>query len=744
MIDKYNNIIEVDESSLPGILGNIVYIIPVEDGEPNKASFMQGFARSLIKNVSLIGLINTLPSDIWELSPSGQEIRLPRRMSGQAPVSWFGQSPRALTSMVTPVFAPFVVVFLGQNHNIETYQSWINAHPFPLTVVAETGGTIAYKDFSLDRLREAFLNICSTLEGQVHADSLAAVRQHIASWVKPKERELGYKVGAHNSIHPNILALHAAGFRDSMYGSFERINDGIGPYVEQIVRTTRSILDERKSVGEREANRYFRRPPSINLFAPAIYPHIREISLAEVPFSAEERKGFKVALRALEHQEGYAFEVKNEAQVKVLFGPNLNDKPQPHYLIQERAAELKLATECMGTLAASEISAVIRLPNAVNRTTGQVRHFAQQYHARHTSERKRAEVFQRVQNAITTSVPQEFLDFVEGADEGIRLISDAHLEWMNIRGLPLCIQKDVSRISVTPGNLFLEQVSSKTYRHITQADFSEILILSALQEIDPISKFFDIAIQVFAPHFSNRVRVRTVRVRNESDFIEALNTFEGAMMIFDGHGRHEQGQSAKLQLLDEEINIWQLQSREIRVPPIVVLSACDTHAADRNHASTANGFLSIGARTVLGSVFPIDAMDAATFIARLLYRVAEFVPSAQKQFSRSLTWMEIMGGMLRMQLLTDYCRQLEQRAIIDHTTYKEIHLKGNLAINSGKKWPFEVVISSLAKRGLKEELAWRELRVATANSTAISYLQLGRPETVIVHPDEGFPEKAKL
>ena len=115
------------------------------------------------------------------------------------------------------------------------------------------------------------------------------------------------------------------------------------------------------------------------------------------------------------------------------------------------------------------------------------------------------------------------------------------------------------------------------------------------------------------------------------------------------------------QLIEEKIDIWQLQRKRPRVPPIVVLSACDTHAADRNHASTANGFLSIGARAVLGSVFPIDAEDAASFVARLLYRIAKFIPSAQKQFNRSLTWMEIMGGMIRMQLLTDFCRLLKKK-----------------------------------------------------------------------------------
>ena len=213
-------------------------------------------------------------------------------------------------------------------------------------------------------------------------------------------------------------------------------------------------------------------------------------------------------------------------------------------MLLERAAELNLAAECVSTLTASEVSAVIWLPNAVNRTSGQVRQFAQQYHAKRTTERKRRDGFRKVQSAITESVPEEFHEFVEEAEDGIRLIADAHLEWMNVRGLPLCVQKDVTRIPVTPGNLFIEQVSPQQYLHLSMSDFEEILILSALQDNDRISQFFDIAIGCFEPYFKEKIRVRTERIRNEADLIEVLNSFEGALMIFDGHGGHEPGNAA--------------------------------------------------------------------------------------------------------------------------------------------------------------------------------------------------------
>jgi hypothetical protein len=96
--------------------------------------------------------------------------------------------------------------------------------------------------------------------------------------------------------------------------------------------------------------------------------------------------------------------------------------------------------------------------------------------------------------------------------------------------------------------------------------------------------------------------------------------------------------------------------------------------------------------------------------------------------------MEIVGGMIRMQLLTDFCRRLLEKKLIDHTTYREVHTAGNHAINGRTDWPFEAVVAHLVRSGLDENKAWQELRSAISNSTSISYLHLGRPETIIIHP----------
>ena len=155
-------------------------------------------------------------------------------------------------------------------------------------------------------------------------------------------------------------------------------------------------------------------------------------------------------------------------------------------------------------------------------------------------------------------------------------------------------------------------------------------------------------------------------------------------------------------------------SGRIRIPPIVILSACDTHAADRNHATTANGFLAMGTRAVLASVFPLDARSAALFTARLLYRIAAFIPTAVRVFDSALTWTEIISGMLRMQLLSDFREALTQRRSITDEQSLKLGVDGNMAINSRSPDPFAQITEMVAALGVDPAIIQQELQTAIA------------------------------
>lgn len=725
----------------------IFYIVIVPDGRPEHASIMQGFAPSLTQNARLVHAATFLPSTIYDLTKDGQETLIARRVAGQAPVNWFGQTPRAIRAVPLPPIAPFTLILLGPGQNPRDYDEWVASCVVPPTIVAEKGADLIYEKLDIEALRMRFLAVLDRMPTEIESDSIAEARHFLESWQEVPVRHIGYHVGGHNCITPNLMVLASAGYRNVVDHEFDDSERGNEPYIDQIVKTSRSVLELRAADGIRDMHRIFRPTLDLNLYAPAIYPHFFD---AAVPpgGTPDERKRFTLVREAMQRQIGYNFYNASESAKRALNNLDLKTgepiegiPPHPHFLMRIRRGELNIGTDAVAALAASEFAPVIRLPNDVNRTLGLVRSFAEQYRARGISPRKRMQAFRQVQERMTTAVPKEFVDLIRGADIGVRVIADAHVEWLDIDGLPLCIRKDTARIPVTPGNLFIDTIGMKPQIMLTPKELQHVLVISALKRDDPIAGMFDIAFDQFGKHWKDSLEVEYADVANADQLVDAINAFEGQVLIFDGHGAHRDGQAAVLYLRDEPIDVWSLRDRITRMPPIVLLSACDTHAADRNHATAGNGFLALEARAVLASVFPLFAPTAASFIARLLYRISAFVEVAIGLRQRSLTWLEIVSGMIRMQLLSDLNHALENANLINSAIYHDVGSRGNAAINGDHAEPFAEIRKMYEERGVPRADLERIFRLVIANSSAISYLHLGRPETILIDLPERIEQQ---
>ncbi|MBR0927602.1 CHAT domain-containing protein [Bradyrhizobium diazoefficiens] len=731
----------------------IFYIVVVPDGLPEQASIMQGFAPSLMRNARLVQAASYLPSTVYDLTKDGQDTLIARRVAGQDPVNWFGQTPRAIRSMPTPPFAPFTVILLGSSQDPREYDEWIATCSAKPTIVAQKGGHLTYEELNAEALRKRFLAALDELPAEVDANSIAQAKWVLENWVDVPDRDIGYHVGGHNCITPNLMVMASVGYRNVVDHEFDDTERGNAPYIEQIVKTSRSVLDLRAADGQRDMHRIFRPTFDLNLYAPAIYPQFFDLP-APRDASADERRRFALVREAMQRQTGYNYFNASESAKRALHNLDLKTgepiegrPPGLHFLIGMRRDELNIGTKAVAALATSEFAPVIRLPNDVNRTGGLVRTFAQQYRAASTTSRKRLLAFRQVQERMKTAVPTEFIEFIRGATVGVRIIADAHVEWLDVDGLPLCIRKDTARLPVTPGNLFIDQIGMKPPIHLTPKDLQHVLVLSALKRDDPIAKMFDIAFDAFGPHWKANLKVDHVDVSNADELVGAINAFEGQVLVFDGHGAHRDKQAAALYLHDEPIDVWTLRDRITQMPPIVLLSACDTHAADRNHATVGNGFLALGARAVLASVFPLFAPTAAAFIARLLYRISAFVEVAINIRQRSVTWVEIVSGMIRMQLLSDLNRALEDGKRISSEIYVDIGSRGNAAINGEHEDPFAAILQMYEESGVPRADLDRVFELTIANSSAISYLHLGRPETILIdlpgRIEEQFKQIAK-
>jgi len=676
-----------------------------------------------------------MPSDLLEVNADERDLLLARRMAGEAPIHWQPLSPRAIRRSLPGAETPFVVVVVSPGDEVAPYIEWKNACKAPPLIVAENGGDIQFGDFTITAMYAHFIEVCDKLKLD-WGEEVAEVFQNILkNPTRFPARELDYKVGGHNAFAPNLMALSVAGFDDMVEGRFDRQHEGSRGYIEGIVQTTNSVFDERERIGPRDLHRTFPIKPDLMLFAPSMYSHLREVPV----LGNGKDNDIKIIDRGLQillGQRGYAFETVPEKMVAagiIIDGGKITPNP----LIGLRQKELFLNTEIVGLMAASELSAVVRLPNEINRTAGQVRQFAAQHRSEDDRDRKRLKAFRDVQDRIKEAVPKEFMALIKRSKTGIRIVSDAPLEWLDIDGVPLNLARETSRIPTTPGNAFVSQILPQPIYRLRPDAFREILIVNAVKRTDPVYPFFVKSMETFNGALQGKVSLKQVDVSSRKEFVEALNGFDGAFMIFNGHGEHEKNGAGKLWLQDEPVDVWSLRDEVPRCPPIVLLSACDTHAADRNHATTASGFLTLGAITVLGSFFPLPAMAAAIFAGRLIMRVIEFIPAVIHDFGRVVSWSEVASGMLKMTLLTDFLHRLQAAKLLTLDQYIAVHMDGNGFINiHTDNAPFEKVIRALVALGLPENQVRSEFRTAIACSSAISYVQLGRPETIIFDTEE--------
>ncbi|NKK59259.1 CHAT domain-containing protein [Rhizobium leguminosarum bv. viciae] len=717
--------------------GSVRFIIPVADGEPNQATPLQGFSMSLCYNSHLIRAAAFLPSSIYDLTPEGIRTFAARRVCGVNPINWLPMSPRAIRAVPLPAFLPFNVLLLGDTHAAADYRNWARSCEIAPLIVAAKNGDITIAELTLEALQAYCLQVCNLLPPSIDPEHARGAREAIEAWEQPPLRSIEYNVKGHATVVPNLMVLSAFGFADMVHGRFDDIGQGIDPYVEQVASTTQSIFTERAKTDAGGAADTYPRFPDLNLFAPAMFSYVATMKPPNDVVGKEKHR-FLTVRNSLVRQAGYNYTAKTPHQIEALFGATPEDlkagraKPSPHHLSRLRQLELSLATEAIGAFAASDLSATIRLPHAVNTTSGAVRQFATHYRSDENRSRKRVRAFKEIQASISSAVPAAYLPFVRTSRDGVRIVADAHLEWLDVDGLPLCIRKNVSRIPVTPGNLLIDQLAPLPLIRLTPESFRRILVISALKRDDPIRPMFELAFEIFGKHWQEAMQIDFVEVSNADELAAALNGFDGPLVIFDGHGSHPKDGVGVLHLKDETFDVWQLRERVSEPPPIVILSACDTHAADRNHATVANGFLALGCRSVLSSVFPLDAHAAASFAARLVFRISDFIPAAVNAFDRALSWTEIVSGMLRMQLLTDFLRLLEREKVINEETYFEVHKRGNIAINGASSRPFEDVLELLEKKGSEPRALKTYLDTAIASSSALAYLNVGRPETILL------------
>ena len=703
----------------------IRYLVVIAEDDPAEASPLQGFSRGITEVNGLVRSLADLPADVLECALP-EPVLSGRRVNGVASWNWTPAALYALESLTVPPESPFWVMLTADPKVADTVDRWIARQRYkPLHISEKCGADrLDARAVKPDDLRDHFRALLAQVTADEPDIEPGFVTEGLAKWGQRPVRNYRTPVPGHNVTLPNVMAMQGIGFR--VIDSGPMINQDPADYHRWIAETANAVLDERQRSLRSPALRTTPAQPDLYLTAPALYAHIYD---GAFDFPKDEHgRAAREVLQMMQRQTGYKLTGAGSAWARAF------ESPMAQMLISMRRAEIQIQVAAAGLAAAGKLAATVRLPPEVNRAQGAVRQMAN--HARSEKIKpatKLVKTFAEVQKRLDEAIGPVLGAVIARSQTGVKLITDVPLEWLPVGNLPLMLSKDVSRITATPGNLQIGTLARSKLIHLSVDAFREILVISAIDPKDPIADLLVNSLDSWSGVYQSNVTLRVVRVQTRAAFVEAVNSFGGAVMIFDGHGHHDQSSGqASLRIGREDVSIWDLRS-EIQVPPIIVLSACDTQAADRSHATTANGFLSAGATAVVASLLPLRAVDAAVFTARLVWRIAEFLPAVTGPQGRAVLWSEVMAGMFRLQLVFDLLMPLLNAGKISIEQYSALNMAAVVATtNQDPDW-WDDTLRALGPILGEDDaaLARRSTRVI-ATSDAIRYTQVGSPELIVI------------
>lgn len=347
----------------------------------------------------------------------------------------------------------------------------------------------------------------------------------------------------------------------------------------------------------------------------------------------------------------------------------------------------------------------------------------------------------------------------------LKLVSNLPLEWIKHGGLPLMIKNEVSRVPISPGYLTESLLLDTEQIHLSYKAFENILFISSFNDNDPIKNDIKHKVEIiqktlsksldreFTNHLVNSndhtkgmkisddgkkidINVEWKNVADQSELIDVLNNNSSAIAIFDMHGGHSKGGEGFLVLQNEKISISLLIGK-IRIPPIVILSACDTSPIDNNHYSVANMFLLAGAKTVLASALPVLSNESAVYIARLLVRISKFLYAHLFEHNKSIRWSAFITGMTRQSYYTELLYKLAKAQLIIEEQKCQLLFFVNININPLQLDFHNKILDEISN---KSNLTKKQLHNFIENNhnfaECLKYVQLGNPENIVIMPEK--------
>jgi len=533
----------------------------------------QKFRHSQIEKSAVLKYLTTLPSSVFELFIEKSRAAV-GRMFGVSAYGILVVRESELPNLKLYPGSPFNV-FVSDPSTWKSVEDYTRSSKYPILHVttADEAGTTQLGDLGRFQIKDLYVRVLNFLEesGEPEMVLLPDPLHGLVNWdresVALTERD-------HGATVPNEVVLKSLAYRLDPLCSLPQVGTRGGDVNAQVIQVLRDGVTAVRAQRAKFLSPVEGPPGSLPIetviWSAGVGSHLPD----SISHDGTAPKGFLRVLRGLLRQRDYiGFPNVPADDFKEMFG-----SVEARAAISMRKLELELSAAALGVFASGHFAPVIRLRPAVNLVRGQMKQIVACAAANGP---RRVSKLSKLVRALGAKLAEEIgtdcMRMIEAAGEGIKLVSNAPLEYLPIDGLPLQLRRTVSRLPNTPGALFLNNLTGAPNIYLSPSELKSVLIVRSFDDGDPIKYSLSMGSDIIMDSATHTLDLRMVDVRSTEEFVAALNSYTGKILVFDGHGTHDnQDKIGYLKIGKDFVTPFELMGRIRKMPPIVILSACST------------------------------------------------------------------------------------------------------------------------------------------------------------------------
>ncbi|WP_127530488.1 hypothetical protein [Paenibacillus kobensis] len=345
---------------------------------------------------------------------------------------------------------------------------------------------------------------------------------------------------------------------------------------------------------------------------------------------------------------------------------------------------------------------------------------------------------------LVQSLPKDFYENIDKFSM-ITLFSDFNIGISIVPNYsdPLNYMVPISYRPLTPLDFSITYGAHRRYVYgIGKYGEIRILILECLDPTDDIYIASKTAWEKFEQSFNkiDYIHVQYVQVDSIHHLDQILNEdSDYDILIISAHGKYDA--SGSMTALVVCGDMWSPINKNVKFPPVVILSACLVSPRGSGAFSIIDQFVAKGVTAVLGPTIPINVYKNSVLLKRFFEYMIKYIESNSEEKSILQIWHEVVKSHAIYEILhstmklKSFADVKNEKGLNSYDEFYEIYEKTNIPFGNSYSCSLEILRGIARRRGYLNNLE-EIIRDNKFVNESVFYIFSGYPEMVVIENHE--------